>query len=72
MENLEIRRKLKEAGLYQWMLAESMGIAEQTLVRKLRRELPEAEKQKILAIVRNSYCNNSYFVLLHNKHKRCI
>ncbi len=51
MENLEIRRKLKEAGLYQWMLAESMGIAEQTLVRKLRRELPEAEKQKILAVI---------------------
>lgn len=51
MENLEIRRKLKEAGLYQWVLAESMGIAEQTLVRKLRRELPEAEKQKILAII---------------------
>lgn len=51
MENLEIRRKLKEAGLYQWVLAESMGIAEQTLVRKLRRELPEAEKQKILTII---------------------
>lgn len=51
MENLEIKRKLKEAGLYQWMLAERMGIAEQTLVRKLRRELPEAEKQKILIII---------------------
>lgn len=51
MENLEIRRKLKEAGLYQWILAEKMGIAEQTLVRKLRRELPEEEKQKIFAII---------------------
>lgn len=51
MENLEIKRKLKEAGLYQWMLAERMGIAEQTLVRKLRRELPESEKQKILIII---------------------
>lgn len=51
MENLEIRRKLKEAGLYQWMLAESMGIAEQTLVRKLRRELPKEEKQKIFNII---------------------
>lgn len=51
MENLDIRKKLKEAGLYQWMLAEKMGIAEQTLVRKLRRELPEAEKQKILTTI---------------------
>ena len=51
MENLDIRNKLKEAGLYQWMLAESMGIAEQTLVRKLRRELPKEEKQKIFTII---------------------
>lgn len=51
MENLEIRRKLKEADLYQWQLAEGMKIAEQTLVRKLRRELPEEEKQKIFAII---------------------
>lgn len=51
MENLEIRRKLKEAGLYQWMLAERMHIAEQTLVRKLRRELPEEEKQKIFSVI---------------------
>lgn len=51
MENLDIRSKLKETGLYQWQLAEGMKIAEQTLVRKLRRELPEAEKQKIFAII---------------------
>ena len=51
MENLEIRRKLKEANLYQWQLAEGMKIAEQTLVRKLRRELPEEDKQKIFAII---------------------
>lgn len=51
MENLEIRRKLKEANLYQWQLAEGMKIAEQTLVRKLRRELPEEEKQKIFSVI---------------------
>ena len=59
MENLEIRRNLKEAGLYQWMLAEKMGIAEQTLVRKLRRELPEEEKQKIFAIIEELVTENS-------------
>ena len=59
MENLDIRSKLKEAGLYQWQLAEGMKIAEQTLVRKLRRELPEDEKQKIFEIINEIATVNS-------------
>ncbi len=30
------------------------------------------QKQKILVIARNNHLNNSHFILLHNKHKRCI
>ena len=59
MENLDIRSKLREAGLYQWQLAEGMKIAEQTLVRKLRREVPEKEKQKIFAIIEELATENS-------------
>lgn len=51
MENLEIRRKLKTKKVFQWELAERMEIAEMTLSRKLRRELPEEEKQKIFLII---------------------
>lgn len=51
MENLEIRSKLKKAGIFQWELSEGLGISEMTLVRKLRRELEEAEKQKILSVI---------------------
>ena len=51
MENLEIRKKLRQADILQWQLAEKMGIAEMTLCRKLRRELPEEEQQKIFKII---------------------
>lgn len=51
MENLEIRRKLKEKKVFQWQVAKRMGISEMTLVRKLREELTEEEKQKILSVI---------------------
>lgn len=58
MENLEIRRKLKEAGLYHWQLAEKMEVSEMTLVRKLRRELEEEEQKRIIAIIEEIAKNN--------------
>lgn len=51
MENLEIRRKLKETKVMQWQVADKLGVSEMTLVRKLRYELPEAEKQKIYSVI---------------------
>lgn len=51
MENLEIRTKLKEKNVFQWQVAKRMSISEMTLVRKLREELSEEEKQKILSVI---------------------
>lgn len=51
MENLEIRRKLKETKVMQWQVADKLGVSEMTLVRKLRYELPEEEKQKIFSVI---------------------
>lgn len=51
MENLKIRSKLKKAGVFAWELAEKMEIAEMTLSRKLRRELPEEEQEKIFKLI---------------------
>lgn len=51
MENLEIRKKLKERKVLQWQVADKLGVSEMTLVRKLRYELPEAEKQKIFSVI---------------------
>lgn len=59
MENLEIRRKLKETKVMQWQVADELGVSEMTLVRKLRYELPKAEKQKIFSIIEKIATKNS-------------
>lgn len=35
-----------------WQIAEALGIADCSLSRKLRRELPAEEKEKIFSIIR--------------------
>ena len=51
MSNMEIRNKAIEAGLKLWQVAEAYGIADCNFSRKLRRELPEAEREKVLKII---------------------
>lgn len=52
MKNQEIRRAAAGAGVRLWQIAEALGIADCSLSRKLRRELPDEEKAKIFAIIR--------------------
>ena len=49
--NMEIRSSAKEAGVKLWEVAEAIGITDGMFSRKLRRELPETERRKILNIV---------------------
>lgn len=51
MKNHEIREALKASGMKQWELAEQLNVSEFTFSRKLRTELPEDEKQKILTVI---------------------
>lgn len=51
MTNVEIRVAAKQAGVQQWRIAEAMQIGETTLCRRMRTELPETEKRKILKII---------------------
>lgn len=51
MKNLDIRKAAKEAKVNLWEIAEAYGINDGNFSRKLRRELPEAEKTKIFAII---------------------
>ena len=53
MKNERIRQELKAAGMKQWQLAELMEISEQTICRKFRKELPAAEQERIIAMIRN-------------------
>ena len=51
MYNKEIRAAAKKAGVRLWEVAEAFGIHEGNFSRKLRRELPQDEQEKILAII---------------------
>lgn len=51
MSNLDVRTIAKENGVRLWEIADKLGISEPTITRKLRRELPADEKQKILSII---------------------
>ncbi len=52
MMNQDIRRTAAGAGVKLWQIAEALGIADCSLSRKLRRELPAEEKEKIFGIIR--------------------
>ena len=51
MKNAKIREAAKRAGVYLWEVAERWGCNDGNFSRKLRRELPEDEQEKILAII---------------------
>ena len=51
MRNKEIRQRLKECHIKHWELADLLGISESTLCVKLRKELPESERERILCII---------------------
>ncbi len=52
MNNKDIRNLLKEKGIFHWQLADKLGISEATLTRKLRRELPIEEKEKLIKVIK--------------------
>lgn len=49
--NQEIKDKAKKAGIPLWQIAYRYGCADNTFSRKLRFELNDEEKQKILSII---------------------
>lgn len=51
MNNQEIRKTAKEKNVSLWEIADELKISEPTMTRKLRHELPEAEKTIILALI---------------------
>ena len=49
--NKEIRSALSDAGVKYWQVAERLGIADTTFSRKLRHELPQAEKDRVMQAI---------------------
>ena len=52
MTNQDIRRTAAGAGVKLWQIADALGIADCSLSRKLRKELPQEEKDRIFGIIR--------------------
>ena len=51
VKNQDIRGAAKKSGIKLWQIAEKLGIWDATLSRKLRKELPQEEKEKIIGII---------------------
>ena len=53
MFNQDIKNEAKKAGVMLWQIAEKYngGMTDSNFSRKLRKELPPQEKQKIFAII---------------------
>ena len=51
MTNVGLRNAAKKAGVHLWQIAAEYGCNDGNFSRKLRKELPEAEKDKILEII---------------------
>lgn len=51
MNNAEIRISAKNSKVRLWQVAEALGIQDSALSRKMRYELQQGEKEKILAII---------------------
>lgn len=52
MSNQDVRRTAAGAGVKLWQIAEALGIADCSLSRKLRKELPQEEKERIFSIIK--------------------
>ncbi len=49
--NQDIRREVAIAGLKLWQIADACGLSDSSFSRKLRKELPQEEKAKILRAI---------------------
>lgn len=53
MKNISIRECARKNGVKFWEIAEALGVSEATVTRRMRQELSQEEKEKILAIIDN-------------------
>ena len=51
LANTDVRTTAKEKGVRLWEVAEHLKISDPTMTRKLRKELPDSEKQEIIKII---------------------
>lgn len=52
MQNVEIREAAKRAGVRLWQIADRLGMNDGNFSRRLRHELPEADRVRVLEIIK--------------------
>lgn len=52
MANSDIREIAMSSKVKLWQIADALGVVDSTLSRKLRKELPQEEKERILSIIK--------------------
>lgn len=52
-KNVSVRTALKKYGIFQYELAEMLGVSESTLVKKLRKELDCVDKNNMINAIKN-------------------
>ena len=52
MENMDIRIEAKKASVKHWQIANALGLREETLSRKLRFPLSEADRADIMETIK--------------------
>ena len=50
-ENMLIREKAHNLGVYHWEIAEALGVSESLFCRLLRRELSKDEQTRIFSVI---------------------
>ena len=51
MKNIDIRTDAQKSGVKLWQIADELGLSDCNFSRKLRKELPDSEKEKIRQII---------------------
>lgn len=51
MANFELRAEMKRLGVFQWEIADFLGVSEMTIVRRLRKELNAQETRIFRAAI---------------------
>mgnify|MGYP000029590024 FL=1 len=51
MTNEELKQKIKESNLYQWQVANAVGVSEMTLIRWLRTPITKEHAEQVNAAI---------------------
>jgi len=60
MANEKIKHDLKKSGMFQWELANALGVSEGTLIRFLRKEVSLESQCEILEILKQFRKSNNF------------